>query len=255
MDVIRSDRLDEIDALSWMSRDGELPRRSEWAWQNFKHTVVQLTRLFDHPRVMEIGAGRNPLFSADEVAELNIDYVLNDVSERELSLAKIDAELLCFDFAGDGTVPDVAPFDIVFSRMVLEHVKSGGAYYRNILSVLRSGGVVLTFYPTLYSPPFLINRLTPEWLSAAVLKLFFPVRTDSGIPKFPARYSWCYSTERVRNRIKSFGYSTVAVVPFYGHNYFRSLPLIREIDRAVWRIARQRSYRALSSYAYSFCIK
>lgn len=225
---------------------------SQGAWESYKPLLLALAERHRLTRVMEIGGGRTPLLSAGEIASHGMTYTVNDISRRELSLAPPWTEKAHFDITGP--LPDGCrgTCDLLFSHMVLEHVPSGEAYYRNVFALLKEGGVSLTFYPTLYSPPFVINRLLPETMSRRLLTWFFEDRTDDGIPKFPARYSWCHATRRAEERIRRIGFSHVRMVPFYGHGYFRKIPVVRGIDGALHRAAQRFRIRALASYA--FCI-
>jgi hypothetical protein len=102
-----------------------------------------------------------------------------------------------------------------------------------------------------YSPPFVINKLLPEFLSEGLLRAFFGNRTDDGIPKFPARYSMCYgNSPRLKRRFLSVGYADVDIRTFYGHNYFSKIPIVRELDSGLTRLAYKRSLTQFGSYAY-----
>ena len=57
--------------------------------------------------------------------------------------------------------------------------------YRNIAKLLRPGGVFVNLIPTLYAPPFVLNRLLPEQISARVLRWSMPHRNDSEVPRIP----------------------------------------------------------------------
>ena len=46
--------------------------------------------------------------------------------------------------------------------MLAEHVPDGYRFHSNLFELLKPGGVAFHFMPTLYSPPFVINRLLPE---------------------------------------------------------------------------------------------
>lgn len=107
------------------------------------------------------------------------------------------------------------------------------------------------FLPTLYSPPFVINKLLPEALSGWLVRAVFAERNEDAIPKFPARYSMCYGNSRRQiRRLLSIGYADVDVKTFYGHNYFAKIPLIRELDRGLTKLAYSRGLAKLGAYAY-----
>lgn len=226
-----------------------------WAMSNYKETVLALATNFGCRNLLEIGGGRSPLLSKGQLAVARFDYTVNDVSGAELRQCPAWADKLCFDIAGDETPQ--AQFDLIFSRMLQEHVSSAEKCYRNIFRLLRPGGVALNFHPTLYAAPFVANYLIPSRLSAAILHIFGARLTDAEepYPKFPARYSWCRASARIAGKLRAIGFSEIFIVPFYGHGYFRNIPLIRDVDDWIAKMAKERGARLLSSYAYTIVRK
>jgi hypothetical protein len=55
-------------------------RSSDWAWRHYKEVLVDLLRIRHAKRMMEIGGGRFPLFDREEIAPLEIEYIINDLS-------------------------------------------------------------------------------------------------------------------------------------------------------------------------------
>lgn len=221
-----------------------------FAWSNYKAEVVRLINSKPRPDMIEIGAGRNPLFSDTELPENVGSYTIGDISRKELDRAPGSWKKCCFDVCGDiSSVP--ARFDLAFTQMLAEHVPDGHRFHSNVFSLLKPGGIAFHFMPTLYSPPFVINKLLPEFLSEGLLRAFFGNRTDDGIPKFPARYSMCYgNSPRLKRRFLSVGYADVDIRTFYGHNYFSKIPIVRELDSGLTRLAYKRSLTQFGSYAY-----
>src|SRR5262249_1621617 len=151
--------------------------------------------------LLELGGGRSPLFFKSEIDDLGANYTVNDISERELAAAPPWVTKVCFDAAGEASVHQ--QYDLVFSRMVLEHVPSAESLYRNVFNLLSRGGICLNFHPTLFAVPFVINLLLPSRLSQIVLSAFGALVTDaeSEYPKFPARYDWCRSSPAIQRRL------------------------------------------------------
>ena len=236
-----------------------------WAWSNYKPTVLGFVEALRQAgrhdgtgrvRLLEIGGGRGPQLTPDEANRLGVDLTVNDIDARELSLAPKGFATACFDIAGDVDPSLHNKFDLVFSRMVFEHVKGAPHAWRNIAALLAPGGVALAYHPTLYSPPFIINWLTPEAFSARLLRAFFPGRHDGGYPKFPARYEMCVADPNyVAPKLRACGFSEVLVAPFFGHGYLRSLPILREMEGALHVLAERRDWRGLSSYAFTLVRK
>jgi SAM-dependent methyltransferase len=228
-----------------------------WAWENYRATVLGVAQACrngagDPVRMLEVGGGRTPLFTPAEAAAAGIAVTVNDIDERELSLGPPEFGRALFDIAADVSPSLHGGFDLIVSHMVMEHVRDARKAWSNIAALLAPSGVALAFHPTLYAPPFLINVLLPDRLTAPLLRLFFPTRHDGVYPKFPAWYDMCVSSpERIEPMLKACGFRETLVVPFWGHDYFRSMPGLREFDAAVQRIAEARDWRALSTYAFT----
>jgi SAM-dependent methyltransferase len=222
------------------------------AWQNYKGTIEEVCALPKISSVLEIGGGRAPLLNQNEIEQLGLNYVVNDISEHELNKCPKFVDKLCFDITGD--VP-AQQFDFIFSRMVFEHIKKTNKAYENIYNLLRPGGLCLNFHPTLFALPFVINQIIPDRLSSMIVRAMFPIRTDDGIPKFPASYSWCFATKFQKKRIQNLGFSHVLIIPFYGHGYFRKIPIVYQLDSAISRLAQKNNFSLLASYAYTLVQK
>jgi SAM-dependent methyltransferase len=225
---------------------------SDWAWDNYKQMLVVLTNVYGLSRLCEIGGGRDPSFTAEEVAALGVTLTINDISASELAKAPPGFPTACFDIAGD--LSGIAPeqFDLMFSRMVFEHIKDVRQAWRNIHRLLVPGGVAIAFFPTLYALPFAVNHAMPEWLSSAIVHTFYPNRGEAvDDPKFPAVYDWCFSSEdKIVPMLQACGFSEVAIQPFWGHGYFKRLPIARQLDEAFNALAAKRDWRAMTAYAY-----
>lgn len=245
--------LDGGDTLARAFRELGVENHHRWAWDNYENVVRGLARILHAHRLLEVGGGRDPLFKADELKALDIEMTINDISKAELDVLPASYHKACFDVAGD-----IAPvahlrdsFDLAFSRMVFEHVADGQRAWSNLYELLAPGGVALAFIPTLYSFPFVVNRLLPDDLAAKIVKLIYPHRTDSEDPVFPARYSWTFASDRtMKPMLSAIGYSEVAVLPFYGHGYFERFPVVRDIHERFTALARKHDWRAVAAYAY-----
>lgn len=227
----------------------------ENAWAGYRTLILELARQTQGMRLLEIGGGRDPLLSQTDVAELECEYTVNDIDAKELALAPAWVKKLHGDIADPklfGTMKYAGMYDLVFSHMVFEHVEHPELGYRNIARLLAPGGILINFVPTLYSAPFVLNRLLPERLSARILEFVFPDRNLSEFPKFPAYYRWCTTTKRTRNRLDDVGFRDVEITPFYGHDYYAKIPVLRTLGRRSWPLAERHGWRMLSTYAYIF---
>jgi SAM-dependent methyltransferase len=225
-----------------------------WAWDNYPVTIRALSRAFGLMHWCEIGGGRDPAFLRSEIERLGVRYTINDISQTELDAAPDFYAKARFDVASprEKMQSRAEAFDLMFSRMVFEHVHDVAAAWRNIHLLLKPGGVALAFFPTLYAPPFLINHLMPETLSRAIVHALYPARRTGGDdPKFPARYDWCFgSGAKLGPLLEKTGFSEHLVVPFWGTDYFARMPGLRQLDNGISRLSRAVDARLLTSHAY-----
>ena len=181
-------------------------------------------------------------------------YTVNDISADELALTPPEYDKALFDVTGD--IGEFAgQFDVVFSRTLMEHVRDGQAAHRNVLALLKPGGVAFHLAPTLYAAPFVLNRLLPEALSRAALHTFFPHRR-SAKPKFPAYYSWCFGNRaKMSGMLRNIGYRDFEIINFYGHNYFKKIPVVRAVDRAFSSLAERKDWSSFGSFVHMIARK
>jgi SAM-dependent methyltransferase len=223
---------------------------AHWAWQNYKSVVLGLQAAFRFKSLMEVGAGRSPILSEREYKNLNAEYTVNDISPAELALAPNWTSKACFDISCPP--PSAASsYDLIFSRMVFEHIRDAKAAYNAVYRLLKPGGICLSFFPTLYCLPFVVNYFSPERISHELQQKFDP----RGNPKFPAYYNWCRSTAFLKPRLLEVGFREVFVVAFYGHSYYRVIPILRDINKRWTELARSKDWRPSSSFAYALVQK
>jgi SAM-dependent methyltransferase len=233
-------------------------RQSEWAQKNFRSIVLDLIGVTRARCVMEIGAGRRPAFNADQTTELGIRYFANDISEEELARAPGHVRKAQFDIGGvdqRAIAPFLGAVDVMFSRMVFEHLRDTRRAYQNVYNLLSPGGVCLNHHPVLYSPPFLINAVLPEAVSSRLLRLVFPRRRPGVSDKFPAWYHKCSIAEKTRRQIQEIGFRHVWQIPLFYHPYFKSLPGLYQLDRALSRLADRKQLDWLASYCLTIAYK
>jgi SAM-dependent methyltransferase len=233
-------------------------RRSEWAWSHYKDVLVDLLRIRNGRRIMEIGGGRFPLFDRSEIAAFDVEYIVNDVNPAELARAPSEVGKVCFDIASADTVEikELADtVDLTFSKMVFEHVSDARQAYRNIYKLLSRRGVCLNFHPVLFSPPFLINYLVPAAPAERLLRKISPRRNYDEQPKFPARYQYCRISSSLQNSLKSIGFRQVWQLPFWFHEYFNRFPGLQQCDQTINKIAERANWTALASYCYTIVVK
>jgi SAM-dependent methyltransferase len=238
--------------------------RELWAWEAYERAVLGFVAHCRDAgrhegglvRLLEIGGGRRPLLTAEQARATGIAYTVNDISARELALGPPDFAKAEFDIAGDVDTKQRGRHDLIISRMVMEHVRDASRAWANMAALLAPGGVALAFHPTLFAPPFVINWLIPERLTAPALRFFFADRHDGDAPKFTARYDLCRAEQGVvEPALRSAGFREVLSAPFWGDRYFRYLPGVRSANDALSALAEARDWRWLASYAYTIARK
>lgn len=216
-------------------------------WDQFKHVCADLIRNGHHKDVCEIGGGRDPLFTPDEIDSLGLNYTVVDVSDEELELLPEGYKTLVADLCEPAAMGLGEQFDFVLSKTAAEHMRDGAMMHRNVLALLRPGGEAIHLFPTLYSPIFAVNRVLPQWVSDRLLNRYDP----RAKPKFKAYYSLCRGpSRRMLRRFTEMGYIIAEYRPFYGHDYFKQIRVLREIDDrfSAWAARRRNPY--FTSYAW-----
>jgi hypothetical protein len=222
-----------------------------WGW---KEHIPYLRKLASEPRVRrvcEIGGGANPSLSIDFVREHGLDYTVLDISQEELDKAPAQYNKVCADITSE-TLNLPGGYDLVFSKMLAEHVKDGRQFHRNIHRLLNPEGQAFHFFPTLSILPFVINRLLPERVTEPLLVSIQDRRERSGKhAKFPAYYDWCQGpiNSQIR-RYQSVGFDVEEFIGFFGHNYYKKIPLLHKMQDRFARTLIKHPIPWLTSHAY-----
>lgn len=227
-------------------------RDSELAWRDVKSTIEAAIVGHGAKRVLEVGAGANPLFPESFLREHALAYTALDISASELEKAPTCYRRVVGDICSPSLVLEER-FDFVFSRMLAEHVPDGEAFHRNVYRLLAPGGRAFHFFPTMWAPPFVLNRLLPERLADGVLHLVQRGREREGHhAKFPAYYSWCRGPSQSQfRRFESLGYRVESYVGHFGHRgYYVKFPPLLAVHDAIsrWLLAHPQPW--LTSFAY-----
>jgi len=209
---------------------------------------VVLSRLSPGMSVCEVGGGANPLLSRDERDRLNLTYTIVDIDAEELAKAPDDVRKLELDI----TLRSLHErFDLVVSKQVAEHVRHPEPMHRNICAMLAPGGVAIHFFPTLFSAPFVVNRIIPERLAARVLLRLQPYRSTSGKHgKFRAYYRWCRGPTRGQvRRLRRSGFEIDEYVAGFGHTYYCRSPHLQRLEDVKTQLLLRHPVALLTSYA------
>jgi SAM-dependent methyltransferase len=218
-------------------------------WGMAPDWVSGLIERYKCRRILEIGSGANPTLPSNVIADTNLYYVANDADPEELNKADPAFRRWVGDVS-DGVPEEMAGnFDLVFSRMVNEHIEDGRNYHANIHRLLAPGGISAHCFSTLYSLPFVTNRLLPERIGDSILHMFDPRdRVKRG--KFRAYYSWSRGpSRRMISRFESLGFEVVNYVGYFGHGYYWRWPIIHRLELIKSRALVARPIPALCSFA------
>ncbi len=220
------------------------------------HPFVPLVRLLAEEHairsVCDFGGGANPVLSLDDIQQLGLRYVVVDASVEQLTMTPPGYETRTLDVTSSAVDLDGAPFDLVVSKFVAEHVEDPAAFHAAVWHTLRPGGFAAHFFPTLPSPPFVANRLMLGRESRWIIDILQPgFRAQDGrLAKFRAYYRWCEGpTPRQYRRFASLGFEVVDYVVLVGHRYYERFPMVQRAADAVSRRAIRLRRPALSTYA------
>ena len=224
--------------------------RSEEAWRGYEQFLMTIIREHSIERVCDVGGGANPLLNEDYIREQGIDYSILDVSKPELDKASVNYDKILADISS----PDFSTekkFGLVFSKMLAEHISDAEQFHRNVLGMLAENGLAVHFFPTLYTLPFLVNYLVPEFLTDILLRVFAP-RDRYQHAKFPAYYHWCRGP--IDSQIQKYGclgYDVIEYWGFFGHGgYYKNIKALRKLHEFKTNYLLSNPNPLLTSYAY-----
>jgi uncharacterized UPF0146 family protein len=222
------------------------------AWDGYSEWLRILIRRVQPKHVLEVGAGAKPSIPLSEMADLGIaEYTVLDISETELAKAPTGYKTICADISSE-SLALTGQYDLIFSRMLAEHVRTPGTFHRNIYSLLSPRGKAFHFYATMFCPVYVLNRIMPEWLSWKLVSFADPNRTKHGDnDKFPAYYRWCYGPVgwQIR-RFEQLGYEVETYRGFFGHGYYNRIPVLREAHNWLTAHLLKRPNPYLTTVAY-----
>jgi len=223
------------------------------AHDEFKHLVNKILIKRNFKNVCEIGGGANPSLTIDFIKRNKINYTILDISQEELDKAPAEFMKIHASIENVDCTINANRFDLVFSKMVAEHIKDDNAFHRNIFSMLKDGGVAIHFIPTLWALPYIINLLIPERIAYKILLWIDPNRKANGkFGKFPAYYRSCQGpTNRQQQKLQSFGYKIIEYKGFFGHAYYyQKWKVICSIHKRFANFLVRHPISYLTSYAY-----
>lgn len=218
------------------------------SFSEYTKYVQRLIQEYSAHKICDIGGGANPVLSLEFINKNLVDCTVLDISNQELEKAPKEYKKLVQDIeAKRNVLPE--QFDFIITKMMAEHVKNGKLLHKNVFTMLKPGGVSVHFFPTLYALPFVVNRLTPKWLSLLLLDVFSP-RDYYQLGKFPAYYNWCYGPTRpMLAMLTEIGYEILEYRGFFGNTYYNRIPVIRNLHETYSRYLIRHPNPYLTSYA------
>ncbi|MDR6299796.1 class I SAM-dependent methyltransferase [Mesonia maritima] len=221
-------------------------------WELAPQFLSNLITSYKIKNVLEIGSGANPTLDAETILSLGINYTTNDLSAEELKKAPKEFATWKADLCNSEDIKNHSKkYDLIFSRMVNEHIENGEQYYKNIFHLLEPGGITAHCFSTLYAFPFLVNRILPENLSDKLLDIFNP-RDRHQHEKFPAYYSWSRGpSKKSIKKFQSIGFEVIEYVGYFGHSYYRKrLPFLHSLEQRKANYLVKNPISSLTSYAH-----
>jgi SAM-dependent methyltransferase len=201
-------------------------------------------------RFCDVGGGARPAVSLAQIQRFGLEYVVLDEAQDRLDLLPAGYETFRADVLDRAAVAELVrargPFDVVVSRWAAEHIRDGRGFHEQVFAMLRPGGTAVHYFPTLYSPPFLLNRLLPGQLSAPLLFRVFPVREN----KWRPYYSWCRGpTAGQLRRLEALGFRLDRYVGFFGHGFYQRYGALQRAHAALSELLLKHPLPALTSFA------
>jgi SAM-dependent methyltransferase len=219
-------------------------------WQSYDPLVLDLAQRIGAESVAELGGGAKPMIADSERWGFAQQRTVIDISADELAKAQTDVDTKVADLC-QPLVDGHNSYDLVFSKMLCEHLPDARVFHENCFKLLRPGGFAAHFFPTLYTVPFVINRLIPEKFARSVLRKVQPGRIDDPKhEKFPAYYRWCTGpTRRTLKRYESVGFELEEWNASFGHTYYLVIPPLNAVEQAKTRFLFEHPVPALTSFA------
>ena len=222
-------------------------KQNENEWAEYSLFIQDWVERFSPKIVCEVGGGANPALPLEFIVHRGLKYTLLDISAEELAKAPSEYQKIVQDIEAE--ISSKEECDFLFTKMLAEHIHNGRRFHKNVFDLLKPGGIAVHYFPTLYTLPFVVNKIVPERLSSYLLNIFAP-RERFRLGKFPAYYDWCYGpTPRMINMLNGIGFEILEYRGLIGHKYFDRIPLAREIHNAYSKFLAKHPSPYLTSFA------
>lgn len=218
-------------------------------WSKAESFVKDLILKYNIKSILEIGAGANPTIHPEFINKHNLKYTISDIDDEELKKADNIYSNLVIDLSlHDFYLSE--KFDLVFSRMVGEHISDAKTFHKNVFNILNIGGISFHCFSTLYALPFIANRYLPENISNLILHRIAP-RDKHQHGKFKAYYDWSRGpSKKMIQRFESIGYEVIEYVGYFGHNYYSKIVLLNKVEEIKSKLLIKFPVPLLTAYAH-----
>lgn len=192
--------------------------------------------------ILKKGSGAHPSIADRKGLQYTIlDPDLTELNKAPLDIIKVNKSVQEWNTG--------QKYDLILSKMVLEHVEDPDSFHRAVYERLKPKGRAIHFFACRHSIPALFNRFLPESLGQLILKLLNN-RDTSEHPKYPAFYR--RTKGGVRSQIQYFkemGYTVKEYRSYVGHKYFRRLPIFSQLEQLYSRLLVLLDLKSLATVA------
>jgi hypothetical protein len=134
--------------------------------------------------------------------------------------------------------------------MVGEHITDAKTFHQNVFNILNNNGISFHCFSTLYSFPFLVNKIIPAGFSEFILDKISP-RDKHFHDKFKAHYDWSRGpSKHMILQFENIGFEVIEYIGYFGHNYYKKFPVLNRLEDIKSKILLKFPLPALTSYAH-----
>lgn len=192
--------------------------------------------------ILEVGGGAHP--SIEDRAHTEYTIVDPDASE----LAKAPSDVVQIKRSVQ-ELDDDKKYDLIISKMVLEHLPDPDTFHESVRSLLKPGGRAIHFFACRNSLPAWFNRYLPESWGEKVLKLISN-RNLSDQPKYVAHYKRVGGPSKTQiSYFEELGFDVERYYGFVGHKYLQHIPLLGGLEQGYTQMLHLLQIQSLSTVA------
>jgi len=193
-------------------------------------------------QILEVGGGAHP----SVINRKGVQYSVIDPDQSELEKSPSDIIKINSKIEEMSTEQT---FDIIVSKMVLEHIQEPNEFHTAIFNHLKPNGIAIHFFACKYSLPSIFNRIFPERLGSQILKLL-KNRTLEESPKYKAYYARTMGfSNSQREYFKSFGFEILKYNSYIGHKYFQNIPVLKQLESVYGFFLKKLNLKVFSTVA------